>query len=135
MIVIDTDGKVRRVKYSGYVQQILKELDCELFDIVHVNIGDIHFDIFVDDEGLFNPKHLEDGRPKWNLLATHLRMLDWIANKERIVWRMARHLPPLAGNAVILANNGDGDTIDIDDATNEFILTEIGEDVTMEYSE
>lgn len=135
MIVIHPDGYVKKVRYDGDIQQVLKELDCELFDIVSVRVGDICFQMFVDDEGLFNPKHLEDGRPKWNLKSTHLRMLDWLANKDNIVWPMARKFTPLAGVACILQGTDDGDTVDLDDDTNEFILSELCEDVTMEYSE
>lgn len=135
MIVIHPDGYVKRVKYNGDIQQVLKELDCELFDIVSVNIGGLSFQMFVDDEGLFNPKHLEDGRPKWNLKATHLRMLGWIQDKDDIVWHMARKMPPLSGVACILQGTEDGDTVDLDDATNELILSNLNEDVTMEYSE
>jgi len=133
MIVIHPDGQVRRVKYTGDIQQVLKELDCELFDIVHVNVGDICFDIFVDDEGLFNPSHLEDGCPQWNLKATHLRMIDWLAQKDNISWRMARKMPPLAGVACILQPDGEGGTVDLDEGVNEFVLQNLGEDVTMEY--
>ena len=133
MIVIDPDGEVKRVKYSGDVQLITKEINCELFDIVSVRVGSIYFQIFVDDEGLFRNLDCDmSGRPRWNIKATHLRMLDWLANKDNINWPEARKLPPLAGRAVILMGTDDGDTVDLDDATNEFVLSNLGEDVTME---
>ncbi len=133
MIVIDPNGGVRRVKYTGDIEQITKELHCELFDIVRIRLGDISFDIFVDDEGLY--RNLENGQPMWNLKTTHLRMLDWLNQKDDIAWMQARKMPPLAGYGVCLAHDDEGNTIELPDAINEFILSNLGEDVTMEYED
>lgn len=131
MIVINTDGKVRRVKYSGDFEQVRKEIGCELVDVVRVRIGDLSFDIWVDDEGIFNCRD-ERGQTRWNLKATHLRTIGWLHRKDEIAWWDSAMLFPLAGNAVCLSCTEDGYTVDLDDATNEFILERLCEDVTME---
>ena len=131
MIVIHTDGTVRRVKYSGDFEQVRKEIGCELVDVVHVPIGDLSFDIWVDDEGIFNCRD-ERGNTKWNLKATHLRTIGWLNRKGEIAWWDDAMLFPLAGNAVCLSYSEEGNAVDLDEATNEFILDRLCEDVTKE---
>lgn len=130
MLVINTNGSVRRVKYNGTIDQIYKEIGCELFDIVHVDLGNLSFDIYVDDEGLF--KCNKKGEPNWNIKATHLRTIGWLERKDELVWDDALTAVPLAGNAVCLGCTCDGRSVDLPPAVNEFILDRLNEDVTME---
>ena len=132
MIIIDPDrATVRRVKYSGHIDQIYHELGgCEAFDVVSVGDG---IDLFVDDEGLYNPNNVNEyGSLKVNLMATYLRLRDWLSNPQDYDWKLAQRMYHIVGKVVVLGHDGNGDTIDLDEAKNEEVLELLGQDQTME---
>lgn len=132
MLVIDPDsGVVRRVKYSGRIDQIYHELGgCEAFDVVNVGDG---IDLFVDDEGLYNPDNRnEDGTMRINLMATYLRLRHWLSNPQDYDWSLVQRLYPIVGKAVVLGHDGNCDTTDLDEADNGLVLELLGQDQTME---
>lgn len=118
MIIIHPDGKVEERKYNGDINEIYEAIHAGLFDIVHVGNG---IDLFVDDEGLFREENFKNGRPRWNAKASHLRMMGLIAMEDRINWEMAGGLPPLCGWCCALANDGNGNTIDLNDEQVRYI--------------
>lgn len=133
MIVIKPDGKVRRVKFGGDADEITKHIGCRFIDIVRVRVNEMRFDIFVDDEGLIDGVDFGEGKPKWNLKATHLRTMGWLCDKQ-IDWDFARKFPPLAGTAVVLGVGIDeSEAVELDDATDQFVLSSLGEDIGMKY--
>ena len=106
MIIIHPDGKVEERKYNGDINEIYEAIHAGLFDIVNVGKG---IDLFVDDEGLFRYENFKNGRPRWNAKASHLRMMG----EDRIDWEMACDVPLLCGWCCALANDGNGNTIDL----------------------
>ena len=134
MIIIDPDkATVRRVKYGGDTKQIYKELGCELFDIVSIGDG---IDLFIDDEGLYNPDNVNaDGSLKVNLMATYLRLWWWMSDPQDYDWRLAQKMYQIVGKVVVLAHDDDGNTVDLDDAQNEEVLELLGQDQTMSEEE
>lgn len=132
MIIIDPDkATVRRVKYSGHIDQIYHELGgCEAFDVVQVDDG---IDLFVDDEGLYNPANVNhDGSLKVNLMATYLRLRKWLSNPQDYDWNLAQRMYHIVGKVVVLAHDDNGDTLDLDEAQNGEVLELLGQDQTME---
>lgn len=118
MIVIHPDGKVEERKYNGDLNEICEAIHAGLFDIVHVGNG---IDLFVDDEGLFREENFKNGRPRWNAKATHLRMIEWLRMGDRIDWEMAGNTPPLCGWRCVLANDGEGNTVDLNEEQRQYI--------------
>lgn len=118
MIVIHPDGKVEERKYNGDLNEIYEAIHAGLFDIVHVGNG---IDLFVDDEGLFREDNFKNGRPRWNAKATHLRMIEWLRMGDRIDWEMAGNTPPLCGWCCVLANDGEGNTVDLNEEQRQYI--------------
>lgn len=118
MIVIHPDGKVEERKYNGDLNEIYEAINAGLFDIVHVGNG---IDLFVDDEGLFREENFKNGRPRWNAKATHLRMIEWLRMGDRIDWEMAGNTPPLCGWCCVLANDGEGNTVDLNEEQRQYI--------------
>ena len=112
MMVIHPDGKVEERKYNCDLNEIYEAIHAGLFDIVHVGNG---IDLFVDDEGLFREENFKNGRPRWNAKATYLRMIEWLRTGDRIDWEMAGNTPPLCGWCCVLANDGEGNTVDLND--------------------
>lgn len=124
MIIIDTDGSVSVKKYDGDDKTITEAIGCRLFDIVGITFGDVAFDMFVDDEGLYRQKD-ERGRVKYNAKATYLRMTDWLSRDILINWTAAANVLPIAGKVVCLMRNEDGETVDLDDKTAKAIISVI----------
>lgn len=124
MICIDIDGKVTERKYNGDIQEIYDAIGADLFDIVRLRGNAL---MFVDDEGFL--KEDADFRVNWK--ATYLRMNQWMENPQDINWKVAREsLPPaIVGNVCILESNDDGTEGDLDDATRELVLEQLGESV------
>lgn len=118
MIVIHPDGKVEERKYNGDLNEICEAIHVRLFDIVHVGNG---IELFVDDEGLFREENFKNGRPRWNAKATHLRMIEWLRMGDRIDWEMAGNTPPLCGWCCVLANDGEGNTVDLNEEQRQYI--------------
>lgn len=124
LIISPVHGKVRRVKYDGNSDSIRKAIGCELLDVVRVGDG---IDMFVDDEGMYkNPCFT-------NVMATHLRVRDWLRKPEAYNWSVAQHYAPIYGVAIVLGVDEEGNTVELDDAQNKLVLELLGQDVTMEY--
>jgi len=53
------------VEYHGDFREIYTHLNCEAFDVAYATIDGHDVDIYVDDEGLYNPTHffIGDGFP------------------------------------------------------------------------
>lgn len=124
MIIIDIDGKVREEKYDGSLDCIYKAGNFDTFDVVRLRNG---VAMFVDDNGLLKP----DAPSRVNWKATYLRLNQWMENPQDISWRMARlSLPPdIVGDVVLLGVDGNGETVDLDDAQREIYLELLGESV------
>ena len=118
MFVIHPDGKVEERKYNGDINEIYDAIRAELFDIVHVGKG---IDLFLDDEGLLREENFKDGKPRWNAKATHLRMIEWLRMEDRIDWEMAGNSPPLCGWCCVLANDGEGNTVYLNEEQKQYI--------------
>lgn len=118
MIVIHPDGKVEERKYNGDINEIYEVIHARLFDIVHVGKG---IDMFLDDEGLFREENFKNGKPRWNAKATHLRMIEWLRMEDRIDWEMAGNATPLCGWCCVLANDGEGNTVDLNEEQRQYI--------------
>lgn len=120
MIKVDIDGKVTEEKYNDDIKQITDAIGCEFFDIVRLTDG---ISMFVDDEGLLKPNPSDN----INWKAVYLRLMSWMRNPLAIDWKVARlSLPPyIVGNVVILGANGP-DTIDLNDAQRELVLSWLG---------
>lgn len=124
MICIDIDGKVTERKYNCDLQEIYNAIGADLFDIVRLCGNAL---MFVDDEGLMK----EGAEERVNWKATYLRLNQWMENPQEISWEAARvSLPPtIVGNVCILEAHDDGTEGDLDDATRELVLEQLGESV------
>lgn len=131
MIIIDPDkATVRRVKYSGHIDQVYHELGgCETFDVVLLGDG---IDLFVDDDGLYSHDNVNpDGSAKVNLMATYLRLRDWLKDPQSYDWNLAQRMYHIVGKVVVLAHDECGDTHDLDEGQNGLVLELLGQDQTM----
>lgn len=77
------DQTVTAVEYSGNYQDIYKLIGASLFDVVRIRKGD---SIYVDDEGLFR--------------------------EEQAFFKHKDYPNPLAGKALVLGTNDEGDSIE-----------------------
>ena len=111
-------------KYNGDIKEIYDAIGADLFDIVRLRGNAL---MFVDDEGLMK----EGAEERVNWKATYLRMNQWMENPQEISWEAARlSLPPtIVGNVCILEGCDNGETVDLDDATRELVLEQLGESV------
>ena len=123
MIVIDIDGKVTERKYGGNIQEIYDAIGADLFDIVRLRGNAL---MFVDNEGL-----MKDGAEESvNWKATYLRINQWMENPQEISWEAARTtLPPTIIWNVCILEEYNGEIVDLDDATRELVLEQLGESV------
>lgn len=124
MIIIDTDGSVSVKKYDGDVKTITEAIGCRMFDVVGVAFGDVAFDMFVDDEGIYSQLD-ERGRVKYNAKATYLRTTDWLSRDGLNNWTAVANMIPIAGKVACLMCDEDGETVDLDDKTAKAILSVI----------
>ena len=123
MLIIDPlKGKVRRVKYDGDFSSVRKAIGCEMVDVIRVDDG---IDMFVDDEGMYKNPCLT------NVMATHLRVRDWLRNPESYDWSQAPYYAPVFGVAVVLGVDYEGSTVELNDAQNQLVLEILGQDQTM----
>lgn len=88
----------------------------------------------MDDEGL-SAQVDECGVPKWNVKATRLRTLGWLSHKGGVDRKAACATPPLAGNAVCLSCDEEGNTVELEDDANRLILDVLGESKGMRYED
>ena len=69
MLIDPATRSVTPVEYHGDFREIYKHLNCDTFDVAYVTIDGHDLDIYVDDEGLFNPTHFFTGKGFHNPLA------------------------------------------------------------------